>query len=70
MESPCMGMGMALIPMGLNSHPSADAMVSLCDSNVQFIDICLLWQERGQGGGRGMGGERRGEEGRDGTSPA
>ena len=38
-----MGMGMALIPMGINSHPIpihkfSDAVFSICNSNVQ-LDI-------------------------------
>jgi len=39
-ESPCMGMGMALIPMGINSRRRMQCLLfSLCNSNVQFIII-------------------------------
>jgi len=34
-ESPYMGMGMALIPMGIKSHRRMQC--SLCNSNIQFI---------------------------------
>jgi len=42
-ESPCIRMGMALIPMGINSHPSADAVFSLYNSNVQFIMTFIIY---------------------------
>jgi len=38
-----MGMGMALIPMEINSHPSADAVFSLYNSNVQFIMTFIIY---------------------------
>jgi len=36
-ESACVGMGMALIPMGINSQRRMQCLFSLCNSNVQFI---------------------------------
>jgi len=35
-ESPCMGMGMALMPMGINSHRRMQCLAYVI-SNVQFI---------------------------------
>ena len=40
-ETTCMGMGMAIIPMGINSHRRIQCYVSLCNSTVycKFITV-------------------------------
>jgi len=45
-ETTCMGMGMAIIPMGIKSHgnqfSSADTVLSLCNSTVYCKLIMVI----------------------------
>jgi len=41
-ETACTGMGMAIIPMGINSHRSADTVLSLCNSTVSCKLIMVI----------------------------